>query len=123
TIVAALALANRPDELSLLLVDYKGGSAFTDAARLPHTVGLITDLDEQLAERALSSLTAELKRRERQLAEVGATDLAGYRSSSSDPLARLVILVDEFRALADELPGFLDGLVRLAAQGRSLGMH
>lgn len=123
TIVAALALANRPDELSLLLVDYKGGSAFTDAARLPHTVGLITDLDEQLAERALSSLTAELKRRERQLAEVGATDLAGYRSSSSDPLARLVILVDEFRALADELPGFLDGLVRLAAQGRSLGIH
>ena len=45
TLVTGLAVSNRPDELGLLLVDYKGGSAFGDCARLPHTVGLVTDLD------------------------------------------------------------------------------
>ena len=38
-------------------------------------------------------------------------------------LARLVIVVDEFKLLADELPDFVSGLVRIAAMGRSLGVH
>jgi DNA segregation ATPase FtsK/SpoIIIE, S-DNA-T family len=47
-----------------VLIDYKGGAAFADCARLPHTVGLVTDLDAQLTERALRSLRCELSRRE-----------------------------------------------------------
>lgn len=42
---------------------------------------------------------------------------------SLPPLARLVLVVDEFRALADDVPEFVDGLVRFAAVGRSLGIH
>ena len=38
-------------------------------------------------------------------------------------MPRLVIVVDEFRALAEELPAFVDGMVRIAALGRSLGIH
>ncbi|HEX3005823.1 MAG TPA: FtsK/SpoIIIE domain-containing protein, partial [Angustibacter sp.] len=128
TLVCSLALGNRPDELAFVLVDYKGGAAFRELADLPHVVGLVTDLDAHLAERALASLQAELTRRERLLADVGAGDFAGYlalRDSgrASEPLARLVLVVDEFRLLADELPSFLDGLVRLASIGRSLGVH
>ncbi len=33
------------------------------------------------------------------------------------------MVVDELRALVDELPEFVTGLVRLAALGRSLGVH
>jgi len=44
SLVASLAVANRPDELTFVLIDYKGGSAFADCARLPHTVGMVTDL-------------------------------------------------------------------------------
>src|SRR6185437_11427633 len=36
---------------------------------------------------------------------------------------RLVLVIDEFRMLAEELPAFLDGVVRVAALGRSLGVH
>ena len=32
-------------------------------------------------------------------------------------------MIDEFKTLAEELPAFLDGLVRIAAVGRSLGIH
>lgn len=124
TLVTSLALVNRPDELVMVLVDYKGGSAFAEAAALPHVVGVITDLDPHLADRALTSLTAELKRRERILADAGVPDLPAYQDLVPDePVPRLVLVIDEFRALAEELPDFLDGLVQIAALGRSLGVH
>ncbi|MBA2696004.1 MAG: FHA domain-containing protein, partial [Actinobacteria bacterium] len=124
TMVTALALGNRPDQLVFVLVDYKGGSAFTECAQLPHCVGLVTDLDPHLADRALTSLRAELKRRERLLADVGARDLSAYQAKEGMPaLPRLVLVIDEYRALAEELPAFVDGLVRIAALGRSLGLH
>ena len=124
TMITSLSLMNRPDELALVLVDYKGGSAFADAAALPHVVGMVTDLDPHLADRALTSLTAELKRRERILARAGVPDLPAYQAlGCAEPLPRLVLVIDEFRALVEELPGFLEGLVHIAALGRSLGVH
>lgn len=124
TMVTALALVNRPDELVFVLVDYKGGSAFAECAQLPHCVGMVTDLDPHLADRALRSLGAELKRRERLLAAVGARDLTAYQTRPGMPtLPRLVLVIDEYRALAEELPAFVDGLIRIAALGRSLGLH
>jgi S-DNA-T family DNA segregation ATPase FtsK/SpoIIIE len=128
TLVASLAMGNSPSELSFLLVDYKGGAAFADCAELPHTIGLVTDLDTHLTARALASLGAELKRRERLLLEAGAPDLEAFlelRSSLSSPplLNRLVIVVDEFATLASELPDFVTGLVDIARRGRSLGIH
>ncbi len=126
SLVAALAAVNRPDELAFVLVDYKGGAAFGACAQLPHVVGLVTDLDHHLTERALASLSAELRRRERLLAGRAAADLTAYQSNwrDGDPrLGRLVIVVDEFRSLAEELPDFVEGLVRIASLGRSLGVH
>ncbi|HET7801588.1 MAG TPA: FtsK/SpoIIIE domain-containing protein, partial [Humibacillus xanthopallidus] len=127
-LVVGLAATHRPDDLGFVLVDYKGGAAFSECARLPHTLGLVTDLDEHLTARALASLNAELRRRERVLAEARAKDLEAFRRLDLQGvdrarLARLVIVVDEFKLLADELPDFVDGLVRIAAKGRSLGVH
>ena len=125
TLVASLAIANRPDALNFVLIDYKGGAAFRDCARLPHTVGLVTDLDGRLTERALASLTAELRHRERVLAEHAAKDIEALwsRAAGPPPLARLVIVIDEFATLVEELPDFVRGLVGIAQRGRSLGIH
>ncbi|HET7821124.1 MAG TPA: FtsK/SpoIIIE domain-containing protein [Ornithinibacter sp.] len=126
TLVTSLAISAPPDELTFVLVDFKGGAAFAACAALPHVVGLVTDLDDHLVSRALASLRAEVKRRERLLAAVGAADLEGYhrvRPDDAEPLPRLVVVVDEVRALVEELPDFVTGLVRLAALGRSLGVH
>ncbi|GAB3248238.1 FtsK/SpoIIIE domain-containing protein [Alteromonas gracilis] len=127
-LVASLAVANRPEELSFVLVDYKGGAAFRECARLPHTVGMVTDLDPHLVRRALTSLRAELRRRERLLAAAGVSDLREHVTlREHDPalpaLPRLVVVVDEFAALARELPDFVSGLVDVAQRGRSLGLH
>jgi S-DNA-T family DNA segregation ATPase FtsK/SpoIIIE len=121
TLIAGLAMHHSPERCSFLLVDYKGGAAFAEAAALPHTVGMVTDLDAQSTARALRSLTAELARRESILA---AHQVPGVADLPPDVgLARLVIVVDEFATLAEELPSFVPGLVSIAQRGRSLGVH
>src|SRR6266849_3938327 len=131
SILAGLAVHNPPDVVSFLLVDYKGGAAFGDLATLPHTVGLVTDLDERLAARALVSLNAELRRREHILRQAGVADIAQFERQcraraggpTPQPLPNLVIVVDEFATIAQELPGFVDTLIDVAQRGRSLGVH
>jgi S-DNA-T family DNA segregation ATPase FtsK/SpoIIIE len=127
SLVAALAATHAPERLNFVLIDYKGGSAFAQCAELPHTVGLVTDLDEQLGERALQSLEAELRYRERVLREHGVGDLIEYGRLSADgrarPLPRLLVIIDEFATLAAELPDFIASLVGIAQRGRSLGVH
>jgi S-DNA-T family DNA segregation ATPase FtsK/SpoIIIE len=125
SLVAGMAARVDPEHLVFVLVDYKGGSAFDECSRLPHVVGLVTDLDEQLAERALRSLEAELRHRERTLREAGVPDLPTYLRSGSvrGPLPRLVVVIDEFATMATELPDFLGALVGIAQRGRSLGVH
>jgi DNA segregation ATPase FtsK/SpoIIIE, S-DNA-T family len=125
SLVAGLAARLDPEHLVFVLVDYKGGSAFDEAARLPHVVGLVTDLDDHLGERALTSLEAELRHRERVLRAAGAADLDAYLAAGAPhgPLPRLVVVIDEFATLAAELPDFLPALVGIAQRGRSLGLH
>jgi S-DNA-T family DNA segregation ATPase FtsK/SpoIIIE len=120
TLIASLAVRNRPDEMTFVLIDYKGGAAFKDCAALPHTVGMVTDLDGHLTERALESLAAELRRREQLLLKAGAKDIEDYQGTG---LPRLVLVIDEFATMAAELPGFVDGLVDIGRRGRSLGVH
>ncbi|MEV7230359.1 FtsK/SpoIIIE domain-containing protein [Polymorphospora sp. NPDC051019] len=122
TLVVGLALGNAPDALSLMLVDYKGGSAFAECRQLPHCVGMITDLDGHLVSRALESLGAELRRREALLADAGAKDIEEYWSTGAG-LPRLVIVIDEFASLVEEVPEFVTGVVGIGMRGRSLGVH
>ena len=124
TIVAAAAAAAPPHRLTFLLVDYKGGAAFAPCDPLPHVLDTISDLDEHMAERALVSLDAELTRRSRILAERGTKDLLELAARDPDaapPL--LVIAVDEFAKLREEVPRFVDGVVDIAQRGRSMGVH
>ena len=126
SLVAGLALSADPDHLAMVLIDYKGGAAFDRCAEMPHVAGMVTDLDDRLAERALVCLEAELRHREERLRAAGAEDLAAFRARSGpavEPLPRLVVVVDEFATLAAELPDFLHSLVGIAQRGRSLGVH
>ncbi len=124
TLVVSMASRVSPEHLTFLLIDYKGGSTFDCCVDLPHTVGVVTDLDHGLAERALVSLDAELGRRERAFRSVRVGDLSEYRAyGAAEPIPRLVVVIDEFATLATDLPDFLAALVGVAQRGRSLGVH
>lgn len=122
--VLGMAAGYSPDTLTFLFVDYKGGAAFAECISLPHSVGMVTDLSPHLVRRAITSLNAELRYREHILNARKAKDLAELQRRG-DPEAppSLVIVVDEFAALVQEVPEFVDGVVNVAQRGRSLGLH
>lgn len=122
--VLGMAAEYSPDRVTFLFVDYKGGSAFADCVTLPHCVGLVTDLSPHLVRRALTSLRAELHYREHLFNRKKAKDLLDLEKSG-DPESppALVLVIDEFAALAGEVPEFVDGVVDIAQRGRSLGIH
>lgn len=119
TWILALCAARSPREVSFLLADFKGGTAFDPLAALPHVTGVITDLDGAGARRAIESLRAEVRWREAELARVGARDVLDPRVE----LPRLVVVVDEFAALLGDHPELHAVFTDIAARGRALGMH
>ncbi len=126
SLAAALALSYPPDRINFLFVDFKGGSGLGPLTGLPHCVGMLTDLSSHELDRTLQSLRAEVRFREVALADVQAPDLKSYRSSPEGhaaPLPHLVVVIDEFRMLVEDAPEALSELMRIAAIGRSLGIH
>jgi S-DNA-T family DNA segregation ATPase FtsK/SpoIIIE len=126
SMTTALALCYPPDRVNFLFIDFKGGSGLGPLQGLPHCVGMLTDLTSHELDRSLVSLRAEIRFREELMASIKAPDLASYRASRTrgDPvLPHLAIVIDEFRMLVDHAPAALSELMRIAAIGRSLGIH
>ena len=123
-----LAWSQPPEALQLILVDYKGGTCLGPLKRLPHCVDLLTDLEPAATARAIEAISAQLRRREQILRKSNCKDITEYEQLrhhqlSLAPLARMLVVVDEFATLAATQEELLEHLLRLAAQGRSLGMH
>ncbi|MEZ2389040.1 FtsK/SpoIIIE domain-containing protein [bacterium RCC_150] len=146
TIISSISLTHSPAKVNFLFIDFKGGSGLGPLVGLPHCVGMLTDLSKHEINRSLASLRAEVRRREEILANAGVADLPAYwarcgdaasasnsrrvnqgdgtRACSRMPvLPRLVLVVDEFRMLIEDAPSALAELMRIAAVGRSLGIH
>ena len=102
-----------PSSLELAIIDFKGGIDFALLASYPHCVGFATDLEQGAIDRALLGLGAEVALRERELR-------SGKRL---EELTRLIVVLDEFRAIASAHPRAIALIVDLAARGRALGIH
>lgn len=128
SIIVGLAITHHPHLVNFVLVDFKGGAAFKPFEKIPHVVGMVTDLSGKLTERALVALKSELRRREHILSQANAKKIAEYQAMQAqtpmmEPLPNLLIIIDEFAELAKEHPAFMEGLVSVVQKGRSLGVH
>jgi len=128
TLLTALALDHHPHQVNFVLVDYKGGTAMSVLADLPHTVGVVTDLDGRQTRRALMALRSEMTRREEILARHQVADIEKYHELGiSEPFPYLFIVIDEFAELKDrfknDLGEVLSEFVSVAQKGRALGVH
>jgi len=133
TLICSLVLEHHPHFVSLLLIDFKGGATFGIFADLPHTAGIVTNLNSTMARRALEAIKAETTDRQRYLESIKIRDITQYHDlyvwrkgavpDDFRPLPHLFIIVDEFAQLAREMPDFMSELVRTVQVGRSLGLH
>lgn len=125
----SLAVTFSPLDLNFFIIDYKSGLP-NQLAQLPHTVGLVRDIDAGDLDRSLVSVRAEINRRKLTFDKVlGEEKTIGnyislFKSGKvSKAIPHLIILVDEFAELKKEHPEFIKELVSLARIGRSLGVH
>ncbi|MFE6364152.1 type VII secretion protein EccCb [Streptomyces sp. NPDC057806] len=132
TLVLALATTHSPQDLALVLVDYKGGATFAPFAELPHVAGVITNLENQagLVERVHASLAGEVKRRQQVLKDAGnVADIGHYavlratERPDLEPLPHLFVVIDEFGELITAKPDFIDLFLSIGRIGRSIGVH
>ncbi|MBC3987374.1 type VII secretion protein EccCa [Streptomyces sp. AC563] len=131
TLVLALVTTHSPEDLALVLVDYKGGATFAPFAELPHVAGVITNLENQagLVERVHTSLAGEVKRRQQVLKDAGnVADIGHYkllraRRPELSPLPHLFVVIDEFGELLTAKPDFIDLFLSIGRIGRSIGVH
>lgn len=122
TVVAGLAYALSPDDLVIAIMDFKGGAGLGSCMTLPHIAATVTDLDEAQAQRALKGLAREVADRKRLLAHHGYASLSDWERHGDAP-PRLLVVIDEYQEISLRMRDFLPDLARIAAQGRSLGLH
>ncbi|MEY2470321.1 MAG: segregation ATPase FtsK/SpoIIIE, family, partial [Actinomycetota bacterium] len=125
TLAFGLAAAHGPSRLNMFIIDFKGGNELAGLTRLPHCVGFVSDREPTDVDRAIAALTREVARRDDLFASAGATDFVDFRSRTATPMARLVVIADEFGQFRrdDERGSRVATLLRIAAQGRSKGVH
>lgn len=128
TYILSLVLNYHPHEVAFILIDYKGGGMAQSFIGLPHLAGVITNLGGNQTTRALLSINAEIKRRQRIFNEYKIKHIDAYielyrNGEAEEPMPHLLIIADEFAELKKEQPDFVRALVSAARVGRSLGIN
>ena len=140
TYILSMCVNYSPNDVSFILIDYKGGGlagAFENqvtGVRLPHLAGVITNLDKSEMDRTLVSINSEAKRRQaefnkaRDILGESTIDIYKYQKfykegRLQEPISHLFIICDEFAELKAQQPDFMDNLISIARIGRSLGIH
>lgn len=126
SMVLASAQKYSPKYLNFLFMDFKAGAAeLKKISGLPHVVGMVTDLDAALAERALQALESELSKR--QIAfdnESNVTDIWDFNERFVEKaFPHLLVVIDEFAEGIKILPNLVERLKDLGRRGRAFGMY
>lgn len=132
-VIYSLALRYSPDELDLLLLDFKQGVEFNVFAPdadgengLPHASVLGLETDPEFGLAVLRHVAGELERRADLFKAAAVSNFVDYRGSGA-PLARTLVVIDEFHELFNGDEEQAHQAVRLletiARQGRSAGVH
>lgn len=132
--ILAMAVNFRPDEVSFVLIDFKGGGMADVFRALPHLAGSITNLDGNTLRRSFLAIESELEHRQQifqqttRALRLNAVDIYKYQElyrqgRVKQPIPHLIIISDEFAELRHQQGDFMEQLIRIARIGRSLGVH
>nr|WP_193610773.1 type VII secretion protein EccCa [Nocardioides lijunqiniae] len=131
TLVLGLAMTHSPEQLNMVLVDFKGGATFAGMSDMPHVSAVITNLANELTlvDRMQDALSGEMVRRQELLRDAGNfASIRDYEKARAageelDPMPSLFLVVDEFSEMLSAKPEFIDLFVAIGRLGRSLGLH
>ena len=125
--IISMAVQFSPQDVSFVLIDFKGTGLILPFIDLPHLAGKISDLDTNIA-RNLVALVAEIQRRKALFDAAGVNNIREYLSlfhagKVDEPLSYLFIIIDEYAEFKNSFPDFTTEIDKLFRTGRTLGMH
>ena len=128
TYILSLATLFHPNDVGVVIIDFKGGGMANQFENLPHLIGTITNIDGREIDRSLLSIKAELVKRQEMFSVAGVNHINDYiklfKAGKVDkPMPHLIMIVDEFAELKQEFPDFMKELISAARIGRTLGVH
>lgn len=127
TMIVGMALTYDPTILNFVLVDFKGGGAFTPFLDLPHCVDMVTNLNRSAVRRFFTAINAEMARRQRLNTETGTKHIVEYREKgyhlSHEPYPHLFIIIDEYAEMISSNPEYKSELESIARLGRAQGVN
>lgn len=130
TMLAALLKTHPTSNELQLVLSSSGLEDFIHFEGLPHLVGgkVISDAEEA-TELIKNVVFTEFERREKILADARVANIAQYNQKFETKLAPMVVVIDEFADLADQLEtkkdkeAFFTPVKRIAQIGRKRGIH
>ncbi|MEE8809972.1 FtsK/SpoIIIE domain-containing protein, partial [Lactimicrobium sp.] len=139
TMLLSLAVTYSPQDVQIAVIDFKGNTlaqalTMPNGRLIPHVAGVLSNLEAHHADRAIVSLQNECRNRQKLFVRLhektgeNINDLDAYRASWKPEtglpyLGHLVVVIDEFAQLKQEMLVFMDDLIAMARIGRSLGIH
>ncbi|MFJ2621672.1 FtsK/SpoIIIE domain-containing protein [Glutamicibacter sp. NPDC087344] len=107
-IIHSMAQRYSPEELNFFLLDFKEGvtlQRFIDSSSgvyLPHASVLGLEADRHYGLSVLKHLFGVYKLRMKQFKNFGANDIKEFRALTGQPMARIVVVIDEFQMMFSE---------------------
>lgn len=125
----SLAINYSPQDLSFVLIDFKGTGMIAPFRNIPHLAGAISNLDTNI-DRNLQAIQSEVHRREtiidkysgHSIKNVNDLNKAFAKGLVPEKLPILLIVIDEFAEFKKVFPEFGAEIDSLTSKGRALGM-
>ncbi len=128
SLILAGALTQTPRELAFYCVDY-GGGGLRALEELPHVGAVAGRFDPERVQRTLAEIYTLLVRREELYRRLGIDSAGQLRRLVADgelpgePAADIVLVIDSWAALRQELPDAEALVTELASRGLGYGLH
>ena len=131
TLICSAALTHTPEQVQFYCIAYSG-TALTTVARLPHVGEVAGPTDPYGVRRTVAELLALVRDRKRSFLEYGIASMEVFRRRKfegeagpvpNDGFGDVYLVIDNYRALAEENEVLIEQVNLIINQGPSFGVH
>ncbi|PTR47887.1 type VII secretion protein EssC [Geobacillus thermodenitrificans] len=121
TLLLSFAGAYNPAQLHYYIFDF-GNSALLPLRQLPHTADYFRLDDEKKIEKFIKFMKEEMEQRKQRFMEKEVSTIKLYNALSEEKLPIIIVALDNFDVVKEEMPDFETQLIQYARDGQSLGI-
>ncbi len=131
TLICAAALTHTPEQVQFYCLAYSS-TALTTVARFPHVGEVVGPTDPYGVRRTVAELLALVRERKRSFLEYGIASMEMFRRRKfggedgavpNDGFGDVYLVIDNYRALAEENEVLIEQVNQIINQGPSFGVH